>query len=213
MTNIAQPRLTINPAVSQPGRIELVKYILANLYQHLRLILEAGKPLWHILPVPLDKLLDDDFLQPSEPTEKKKYTLLFSDDEPEVQKASETLNFTDDAAAFLNEHLTRISLPGLSNFEQMELLALVDTVLQGEHQKRSLDENGLRYLLFMRRHNYLNRALPPTLRMTGLSYRDVVWALHSESQELLLEYSTNASGGRLYWKDAKALGIFLWFGR
>jgi len=38
----------------------------------------------------------------------------------------------------------------------------------------------------------------------------MIWAFHSESQELLLQASTAACGGKLAWSDARALGIPLW---
>ena len=38
----------------------------------------------------------------------------------------------------------------------------------------------------------------------------MVWAFHSESQEILLSASTAACGGKMTWDDAKALGIYIW---
>jgi hypothetical protein len=50
--------------------------------------------------------------------------------------------------------------------------------------------------------------VPTTSR---LKYRDVVWAFHSESQDLLLDESVKAcEEGKLTWENAKALGVFLW---
>ena len=44
-----------------------------------------------------------------------------------------------------------------------------------------------------------------------LSFRNVVWAYHSQSQEILLSASTEACDERkMRWQDAKALGVFLW---
>lgn len=43
-----------------------------------------------------------------------------------------------------------------------------------------------------------------------IRYRDIVWASFSQSQEILLSASTEACGGKLSWKDARALGVFLW---
>ena len=43
-----------------------------------------------------------------------------------------------------------------------------------------------------------------------LRYRDMLWAFHSESQEILLSASTSACGGSMTWTDAKALGLALW---
>jgi len=43
-----------------------------------------------------------------------------------------------------------------------------------------------------------------------LRYRDMVWAFHSESQELLVGAAREACEGRMVWSDAKAVGMFLW---
>lgn len=43
-----------------------------------------------------------------------------------------------------------------------------------------------------------------------LRYRDMIWAFHSESQELLLSQSIAACGGKMTWSDARSLGVFLW---
>ena|SRR5258706_435841 len=47
-------------------------------------------------------------------------------------------------------------------------------------------------------------------RRERLRFRDMIWAFHSESQELLLNASIAACGGKLTWPDARALGIPLW---
>jgi hypothetical protein len=38
----------------------------------------------------------------------------------------------------------------------------------------------------------------------------MVWAFHSESQEILLQASVAACEGKMNLMDAKALGVFLW---
>ena len=47
-------------------------------------------------------------------------------------------------------------------------------------------------------------------RRERLRYRDMIWAFHSESQDLLLRASVAATGGRMRWRDARALGVFVW---
>ena len=47
-------------------------------------------------------------------------------------------------------------------------------------------------------------------RRERLRYRDIIWAFHSESQEILLSASTSACGGKMKWQDARALGVFMW---
>lgn len=49
-----------------------------------------------------------------------------------------------------------------------------------------------------------------TGRRERLRYRDIVWAFHSESQDLLLSACTAACNGKMGWSDARALGVSLW---
>ena len=95
---------------------------------------------------------------------------------------------------------------------------------QIDEQRRALDANGLRYVISMRSFYILNQRVKSDPnspqsngvipRQTGyrerLRYRDMVWAFHSESQELLLNTSTTACNGKMCWSDARALGIFIW---
>ena len=43
---------------------------------------------------------------------------------------SGVFEFTEEEADFLSEHLKKVSLPDLSNIEQAQLLALVNTIMQ-----------------------------------------------------------------------------------
>lgn len=43
-----------------------------------------------------------------------------------------------------------------------------------------------------------------------IKYRDMLWAFHSDSQDVLLEASIKACPGKLDWANAKALGLFIW---
>ena len=95
-----------------------------------------------------------------------------------------------------------------------------------DEQRRALDANGLRYLISMRSFYILNERAStpgspgtegtnslPSLRSSTrarLRFRDIVWAFHSESQEILLSASTSACGGKMKWQDARALGVFMW---
>lgn len=96
---------------------------------------------------------------------------------------------------------------------------------QIEEQRRALDANGLRYVISMRAFYITNRrastpGTPASVRSgtavrgikprQRLRYRDIIWAFHSDSQELLLSTSVAACGGKMTWPDARALGVFLW---
>lgn len=43
-----------------------------------------------------------------------------------------------------------------------------------------------------------------------LESRDYVWALHSQSQDLLLERCIRLCDNKLVWEDARNLGLFIW---
>lgn len=98
-----------------------------------------------------------------------------------------------------------------------------DLSCQIDEQRRSLDANGLRYLISIRSFYLINNSQSepgegsPTLTsaISGsirhrIRYRDIVWASFSQSQEIMLVASTEACGGKMSWKDARALGVFLW---
>ena len=51
----------------------------------------------------------------------------------------------------------------------------------GTHH-RSLDENGIRYLLFAKLLTYSQNNLPENLRVHSLMSKDICWGFFSESQ-------------------------------
>lgn len=142
---------------------------------------------------------------------------------------------TEEECSRLLSALKKCSMRGLTKIEHAHLSVVVQTVYevcscashklspglpsnsQVQRQQGSLDSNGLRYLISMRSFFIYNAnsLRPITAPATApslprLKYRDVVWAFHSESQEILLDASVKACPDRLTWENAKALGIFLW---
>lgn len=73
-----------------------------------------------------------------------------------------------------------------------------------------MDENGARFTALLENHFHLNQSLPEDQRQSNLKTRDFVWALHSQSQDLLLERCIRLCGNKLVWEDARSLGVFLW---
>ncbi|KAG1784113.1 RAVE protein 1 C terminal-domain-containing protein [Suillus placidus] len=121
-----------------------------------------------------------------------------------VEQPDETV-FSRHMVETLIEQLETRPLPHLTPNEHAHLLVLIQTTLEIEEQRRALDANGLRYVISMRSFYILN------CRVTSdSSSRDMIWAFHSESQELLLSTSTAACNGRMLWSDARALGVFIW---
>lgn len=103
---------------------------------------------------------------------------------------------------------------------------------QVDEQQRALDINGLRYLISLRFyvvwgqrqtsasgtatprsdgiHSSPPSGPPPAEDHQRISFRNVVWAFHSQTQEILVTSATAAAGNKMLWKDAKTLGVFLW---
>jgi hypothetical protein len=62
-----------------------------------------------------------------------------------------------------------------------------------------------------RRHDTKGRPADIITHQHRLSFRNIVWASHSESQDMLLTASTKyCLDGKMMWREAKALGVFLW---
>lgn len=117
----------------------------------------------------------------------------------------------------------------LTHMEKSSLATLAQATLEVERSRRSLDVCGMRYLTSIR--SFVNRtrrgaasgAATPMPNGTStpnsvvpaaharISFRNIVWATHSESQEVLLQAATaSCENGKMMWDDAKRLGVFLW---
>ncbi|KII93785.1 hypothetical protein PLICRDRAFT_101217 [Plicaturopsis crispa FD-325 SS-3] len=202
-------------------KIELVKDIIVNLARDIKATRSGEQSIsdWHKMPVEQflrrDQTVKSNNVQP-----KLRYNFLF--DGPEQKDESDENVFSRGLVLRLIEELEAQPLPHLTPNEHAHLLVLIQTTLEIDEQRRALDANGLRYLISMRSFYILNRrASSPTKtpsdnipwkagRRERLRYRDIIWAFHSESQDLLLTNSIAACDGKMGWSDARALGVFVW---
>ncbi|KAF9270044.1 WD repeat-containing protein [Marasmius fiardii PR-910] len=197
-------------------KVELVKEVIVNLARAIDFP-SHSEWMWGSLPVERYFKKDD---RQTGSMYKKRYTVLF--DGPEVS-TDEDEGFSRSLVLKLIERLEANPLPRLTPNENAHLLVLIQTTLEIDEQSRALDSNGLRYLISMRSFYILNRrASSPsspesqgsvprgTIRRERLRYRDMIWAFHSESQELLLNASAAACNGKMGWSDARALGVAVW---
>lgn len=122
--------------------------------------------------------------------------------------ADETSVVDENTAANLNEHLARIALPQLSSHEQFRLVDTIECVATVEKHRRSMDDNAARYLLFFRQH-MLRRSQGVAHKET-VSWREIVWAFHSGSQDILTDLVSRQFNGKLTWKAARESGLFMW---
>ncbi|KAJ6604501.1 RAVE protein 1 C terminal-domain-containing protein [Mycena vulgaris] len=198
-------------------KVELVKDIILNLARDI--CDSKAKVDWTSMPI--ESFLSAESSRGKSSGHKKRYTLLFNG--PEQKDDDEEEGFSRALVNRLIETLESNPLPHLTPNEQAHLLVLIQTTLEIDEQRRALDANGLRYLISMRSFYILNhRASAPgspeshntiprqSGRRERLRYRDMIWAFHSESQDLLLSASTAACNGKICWSDARALGVSIW---
>lgn len=114
----------------------------------------------------------------------------------------------ENAAMALNENLSRVTLPQLSSQEQFRLADTVECVATVEKHRRAMDDNAARYLLFFRQH--MLRRAQGVANKDMVSWREIVWAFHSESQDILSDLVSRQFNSKMTWKSAKESGIFMW---
>ncbi|KAL2149562.1 hypothetical protein VTH82DRAFT_8213 [Thermothelomyces myriococcoides] len=114
--------------------------------------------------------------------------------------------FSEEVAAEINERLTRINIAQLSGHEQIQLVNIIECVGMVEKQRRSLDENGARFMLFFRQQALLKGRTDEI----HLGWREINWAYHSMSQDVLVDFVSRQHQGRMLWKDARESGLFMW---
>ncbi|KAH8684713.1 WD repeat protein-like protein [Tricladium varicosporioides] len=124
----------------------------------------------------------------------------FSDDEEDVESV------TEEVAIAINEKLTKIAMPQLSRQEQIHLADIVECVAIVEKQRRSMDDNAARFMLFFRQYA-LHRGRSNEV---NLSWREINWAYHSNSQDILTDMVSHHFHGKMLWEHARESGIFMW---
>ena len=123
-------------------------------------------------------------------------------DEEESESVSESL------AASLNDTLTKISIPQLSGQEQMQLADIIECVATAEKHRRSMDENAMRFLHFFRQYLIAKNQMPAD--RAGITFREIVWAYHSGTQDILVDLVSRQFRGKMLWGHARESGMFIW---
>lgn len=114
--------------------------------------------------------------------------------------------FTEQTAVAINEKLVKIGVPQLSGHEQIQLADIIECVALVERHRRSMDENGARFMLFFRQHA-LRKGRTNEMH---LSWREINWAFHSNSQDILVDFVSRQNHGSMLWEHARESGLFMW---
>lgn len=132
-----------------------------------------------------------------------------------------------DIISSLQQQLEEIDLPKTSDAEQERLKIVLGTIVYMQEHMGSLDENGFRYLfswkmhvleLESKRHKQSadtdrpaangDETLSPVV--PTMSWREIVFAYHSQTQQPLLEALHSYYNGKLDWPTVRNLGIPAW---
>eukprot|EP01132_Coremiostelium_polycephalum_P008619 gene8619-10609_t len=153
---------------------------------------------------------DDDREDGSDIDQEKSYHDDEEDEEEEDEDDflnSNSSKFTKRQANKLSEILSWIKLSNLSHGEQIQLLAVTDTYGDISEMRGGLDENGSRFMLVAKIFQFLIRSMNPKERPVSLSTTDILWALHSEAQEAILQSCFPVDPD---WEALRQIGAGLW---
>ena len=183
------------------GKMDLVHKILIALHQKLKFWAE-GDDIPSFLELPLHLFFTED--EPLSKAASKEMRSPYADFAVE----EEELSITEPIALLLNEKLSTVTLSQISSREQFYLADIVECVASVEKHRRSLDDNAARYLLFFRQH-MLRKSQALDVRIS-ISWREIVWAFHSDSQDILIDLVSRSYQGKMLWEHARESGMFMW---
>ena len=119
----------------------------------------------------------------------------------------ESTSVTEEVATSIVSLLSEKSIPQLSSTEQLSLADIVECVGMAEKHRRSIDDNAARYLLFWRETIMRSRQSSSPAAVT---WREMLWAYHSSSQDILVDLITRQNKGQMSWSHARDAGVFVW---
>jgi hypothetical protein len=120
---------------------------------------------------------------------------------------TDPVTVTPEVAAVLNEKLTSIQIVQLTSREQFHLADIIECVGTMEQHRRSIDLNASRFLVFFRQHMLRGSDHG---EKSPISWREIIWAYFSESQDILTDLTTRHFQGKMVWEHAKQSGMFMW---
>ncbi|KAI8047369.1 RAVE protein 1 C terminal-domain-containing protein [Gilbertella persicaria] len=196
------------------GKMDLVQSVLVSLYDFLKQFVDDEDNNINEFPLlSFPKMLKLQDEQTKKTNQKQQCIGLFDADEDNddsVQDDDHVRHLTLNEAKNLIHSLKSKSLPGLNENEKTHLIAMVNTIVEIADQGEALDENGARFIALLENYFHLKQALPENQEQLDLNPKDYVWALHSQSQDLLLERCIRLCGEKFVWQDARSLGMFFW---
>lgn len=113
---------------------------------------------------------------------------------------------TESIASAMVDRLTKLAIPQLSGQDQIHLADIVECMALVEKQRRSMDDNAARFMLFFRQHALRKGRI----NEVNISWREINWAYHSNSQDILTDMVSHQFQSRMLWVHARESGMFMW---
>ncbi|WVQ94063.1 hypothetical protein IAU59_001141 [Kwoniella sp. CBS 9459] len=215
-------------------KADLVKNILLQLDRSLRDCQEEGRKRLRFPRLDPAEFYSRKKIRKAVKSTTNKYDGLFDAVQPTIEEDDD--DFTERVVSELIHRLNGSVTMPLTSPEKSFLATVIQATLEAEQQRRSLDICGMRYLISLRMYvnwDRLSSAGTDTMSTAAtsttvshsvsgdagvagrqkhhFSFRNIVWATHSESHDLLLSASTQTcNNGKMMWEDAKRMGVFLW---
>lgn len=182
------------------GKTSLTHRILMSLHRTLKFWIE-GEEIDDYLGLDLEEFYIPKASQPAFTPGKENGSYFGS-----RQSFDEDEVFSEDIAQIICEKLTSVALPQLSGNEQIQLVDMIECIGMVEKHRRSMDENGARFMIFYRQHALRKRRT----NEVSMSWREINWAYHSTSQDMLTDFVCRQHHGTLLWEHARESGMFMW---
>ncbi|KAJ2160946.1 regulator of (H+)-ATPase in vacuolar membrane [Coemansia sp. RSA 552] len=204
------------------GKIGAAKRLLSMLYDHLRAQEMDGRRTVVLPLIPMQDLLGEDDKEGGDAKDSNqsikgavagRYAALLGaglGDDVVTMDASQPdfEQFTQEKADYVAEKLTEVKLAGLSPIDQTRLLSIVGSITSSQLADQAIDAMGTRYLIKLQLLELENKR---TRSAQELTYRELNWAQHSQSQAVLLQVCLQRhTAGGLTWAAARRMGLFMW---
>ncbi|KAF4554481.1 putative RAVE protein 1 [Elsinoe fawcettii] len=119
----------------------------------------------------------------------------------------DSTTITPAVASSLTDLLSSKSIPQLTSAEQASLASIIDCISTVTLHSRSIDTNASRFLLFWRSSLLRTHQSPPS-SPPQISYREVLFAYHSTSQDLLIPLILSSNASNISWPLARQSRLF-----
>ena len=176
------------------SRLGLALKILISLHRHLKFFSE-GDQLPSMLDFSVEGLINDSGLVSTLKDGAVEPVQLNGD----LSSSPSAINQLGNVAGRLKENLESQRIPFLSVQNQESLADSTEIAVELEKLQPSVDEHALCYL-----HGLYSSG------EAGVSWRYIMHASMSTSQEALVDLVTQHYGGKLTWEAARRSGIFMW---